>query len=538
MSTSDTSKPAIEDFLKPLSIDVATAHALARDLHQVFLKLSAESATQFLPTPISESILRPTAGREKGRYLAIDIGGTNLRAGFIELLGSENAPTTDRLEVHQEAKDTLHASNIHRALEKSWSISENLKNDNPESLFAWIGRCIAEVVREGCEIFDLPRDVELPMGVTFSFPMVQRTLSEATLMPMGKGFAFRSGIDIGKLLTKGYEKARNADLPRIKVAAILNDAVATLVAFIYESKEDDTHKASMGFICGTGSNATIPIRRKDLSYEKRPNKIKVLAGEPLQDVKIAVNTEWSINGSAPALHRYGLVSKWDTKLDSEGEIPGFQPLEYMTAGRYLGELGRLMMLDYLKARYDLDEQILPEKLRHRFGLTTTFLSHFKPIDQASILLGMLEAEFPRSTAGSSFEWTEDMASSLSRIAKTIEVRAAGIIAAAVIGLLACGGDVPLRDSLQDDGTKRPGQANGNRDTMNLIVGYTGGCITHFQDYLADCQIFLDAIITAEFGPDAPVRVTLSPCHDGGIKGAGVLCGASQVNKDNSSPKWL
>ncbi|KAI0843079.1 MFS general substrate transporter [Hypoxylon sp. FL0890] len=513
-------KSDIEEFLKPLSIDDATAHALSHELYQTFQHLSANSLNQFLPTPISESILRPTAGREKGR------GGTNLRVGFIELLGNEigangeNGVNGNGVNGNPDDSDVDSPSNIRRVLEKSWPILDVLKNENADSLFKWIGSCIAEVVREGCEVFNLPRDQELPMGVTFSFPMVQNTLSDATLMAMGKGFAITSRLHLGTHLINGYEKSKTSDLPPIKVAAILNDAVATLVSFIYQSKEDSTNKAAMGLICGTGSNATIPLRRSTLHKDKQPEKVKVLNGDSSDDMKIAVNTEWSINGTAPPLRKFGLVNKWDARLDAEGEAPGFQPLEYMTSGRYLGELGRLMLLDYLEHYLDIPTDILPQKLTTRFGLTTTFLSHFRPPDAAA-LLKKLKVEFPESTAKASFRWTEEIALALYKISKAIEVRAAGIIAAAIVGLLACAGDVPFRESLQDKTNGHtPGLERGPQ--VNLIVGYTGGCIVHFQDYLADCQKFLDSIIHTEFGDDAPVRVSLSPCHDGGITGAGVL----------------
>jgi hypothetical protein len=61
----------IDEFLRPLRIDVVTAHQLAHEFRQTFKQLAAESLHQFLPTPISESILRPTAGSEKGRYVTI-----------------------------------------------------------------------------------------------------------------------------------------------------------------------------------------------------------------------------------------------------------------------------------------------------------------------------------------------------------------------------------------------------------------------------------------------------------------------------------
>jgi hypothetical protein len=50
----------LDDFLRPLAID---GHAVLRLSHRLafaFTRLAAESMDQFLPTPISESMLRPT----------------------------------------------------------------------------------------------------------------------------------------------------------------------------------------------------------------------------------------------------------------------------------------------------------------------------------------------------------------------------------------------------------------------------------------------------------------------------------------------
>jgi len=38
---------------------------------------------------------------------------------------------------------------VNRLLEKSWPIQEQLKNNQAEDLFAWIGKCVAEVVGDG-----------------------------------------------------------------------------------------------------------------------------------------------------------------------------------------------------------------------------------------------------------------------------------------------------------------------------------------------------------------------------------------------------
>jgi hexokinase len=406
-----------------------------------------------------------------------------------------------------EVNGTGPSPHLRRLLEQSWPIQEHLKNENSESLFSWIGDCVSEVVRKGAETFTLSPDDELPMGVTFSFPMQQNSLAEAILMPMGKGFAVTSNLDLAGHLTAGYEKHRTPFLPRIRIAAIANDAVATLVSFVYQFPAQAHQKAAMGLIVGTGCNATLPLKLSSLHPSKRPVSISSLAGHDDSDVKIAVNTEWSIKGSAPPLQKLGLITPWDTELDQAGELPGFQPLEYMTAGRYLGELARLIFVDYYRAVLG-SPAALPAKLHQRFGLTTTFISHLYPESPVGPPLSQLEREFPPEEP--SFRWTPDLADALYRIAKAIEVRAAGIIAASTVGLLRCAGEIPPLDPA----------------TTELAVGYTGGCIQHFHSYLADTQRFIDEILDLEFGGHPPVRVVLTPCHDGGITGAGILVPAA------------
>lgn len=321
-------------------------------------------------------------------------------------------------------------------------------------------------------------------------------------MAMGKGFAITSDLDLGGHLMKGYEKHRTCEMPAIRIAAISNDAVATLVSFIYQFPAEAHQKAVMGLIVGTGCNATIPLKLSSLHQAKRPVSISVLPGQEVGDVKIAVNTELGINGTAPPLRKLGWTTQWDEALDKAGEAPGFQPLEYMTAGRYLGELARLMFIDYLRGVEKIPAESLPPRLRQRLGLSTTFASHLYPGSPRGELVQQVQAEFP------GFEWTETQAYALYRISKAIEIRAAGIVAASTMGLLDCAGEIA--------------EAKLGSQPRELVVGYTGGCIQYFQDYLADTQEFIDHVMEGR----GSTRITLRPCHDGGITGAGILVPAA------------
>ncbi|KAL2878938.1 hypothetical protein SGCOL_005636 [Colletotrichum sp. CLE4] len=566
---------ALQQFLQPLQVDTRKIHTLSSHFFSNFRDLALYADDQFLSTPISESILRHVSRKGHRRHLAIDIGGTNLRVGLVELQPEEeinaNKTSSSPSKPNGTASSSSSPTSTLYLKEEAWPIDDGVKADakgDPQLLFDWIGIRIASVVRNARKESLLPDDDEpIPLGITFSFPMIQRSIADAQIMTMGKGFSIKGHAMLGPLLIRGYDKARNAQskgmhsrpLPPISVAAISNDSVSTLVTFIYlfdefkstpqpkvKSKSKSISqspsliikKASMGLIVGTGCNATIPLPLTALGQNKWPAAVSTLPSEPAGLVRIAVNTEWSIRGTAPPLRELDFITAWDTALDEAlvgpGEIAGFQPLEYMTAGRYLGELGRLVLIDYLRTILGFDEFSLPAGLLLRYALTTTFLSHFKPADEnpsdPSPLLSKLEKEFPvgeveaeKGASYPSFQWTPTIAAALYHIAKAIEIRAAGIVAAATFALLKLADDIP------PPFPKNLEKHQGIPPAMELGVGYTGGCISHFQDYLADTQDFLDKIVKLEYsagGSDAPVRIILSPCHDGGIKGAGILAAAT------------
>lgn len=432
----------------------------------------------------------------------------------MELLGRQNGYANG----HSDDNSSQGSGRVRRFLEKSWPIDEHLKLGNSESLFQWIGQCIAMVIEAGCKEFHLPADAKLPLGVTFSFPSQQTSLSEALIKPMGKGFALESGLDLGASIRAGYTLCKADHLPDIEVAAIANDSVSTLVSFIYNYDASEKQRASMGLILGTGSNATVPLKLSRLHESKWPQSVSVLDGESAKDARIAVNTEWSIKGTAPPMRDLGIITKWDDLLSAQNETPGFQPLEYMTAGRYLGELGRIMLVDYMTNELKMPVDTLPKKLLQRHTLTTTFLSHFRPFDPL-VLLTSLRSQFPESS-GKGFAWTRHLAEALYRITKGIQYRAAGIIASAILALLTLADEVPAEAS-----------TDARVAAKELGVGYTGGCIIHFQDYLEDTQWFVDQLLAKRFNGSPPAKVVLSPCHDGGISGAGILVAAALSSKN-------
>jgi Hexokinase len=160
----------LEEFIKPLVPEESRLYTLARRFSEVYRHLALTSDQQFLPTPVT----RLPNGEEVGRYLAIDVGGSNLRVAFIELLGedadSDKSPS-------DKSRDTIRKAQrqrVRRTLEKAWPIQEHLKMDKAEDLFEWIGDCIAEVIADSLSSDATKGEIpeELEMGITFSFPIM------------------------------------------------------------------------------------------------------------------------------------------------------------------------------------------------------------------------------------------------------------------------------------------------------------------------------------------------------------------------------
>jgi hexokinase len=156
----------VEDVLAALTgfINDTTLLDLASRFSETYRDLAKSSTEHFLVTPVTAL---PT-GKEKGKFLSIDVGGTNLRVGFIELLGElENGGSDPEKPLPK----------IKRSGDKSWPIEDHLKMDQAEDLFAWIGDCIAEVITESLhdagasESLESSLGEELLLGITFSFPM-------------------------------------------------------------------------------------------------------------------------------------------------------------------------------------------------------------------------------------------------------------------------------------------------------------------------------------------------------------------------------
>lgn len=120
-------------------------------------------------------------GNETGKFLALDLGGTNFRVLYIELRGKE---------------DFIQKSKI-------YTIPNSFMLGSGEDLFDYIAECLSDYAKE----LNVQDDV-LPLGFTFSFPVAQQGLTEGILIKWTKGFNC-SGVvneNVVELLQKAIEK--------------------------------------------------------------------------------------------------------------------------------------------------------------------------------------------------------------------------------------------------------------------------------------------------------------------------------------------
>ncbi|KAG5994525.1 hypothetical protein E4U52_001053 [Claviceps spartinae] len=267
-------------------------------------------------------------GTEKGLYLAVDLGGTNFRVCSIML----NGDTTFNLTYNKVA------------IPKKLMVAKTA-----EELFAFLARQIELFLREHhAEHFESHkrrratastpmgyRDEQIfRLGFTFSFPVKQLGINKGKLIRWTKGFDIPDAIgkDVCRLL---QDEIDNRSLP-VKVAALVNDTVGTLMARSYTSS--GKHRSLLGGIFGTGTNGAY--------IEKTANIKKPIDGEYDRSTgEMVINTEW---GSFDNQLNVLPSTPWDKKLDAESVNPGIQMFEKRVSGMFLGEIVRLTIVDMIK----------------------------------------------------------------------------------------------------------------------------------------------------------------------------------------------
>lgn len=144
----------------------------------------------------------------------------------------------------------------------------------------------------------------------------------------------------------------------MRIVALINDTVGAMVASAYNDP-----KTIIGAIFGTGCNA---------AYVEDVGSIPKIAdcGLP-SDTPMAINCEY---GAFDNAHRVLPRTKYDIEVDRESPKPGEQTFEKMSAGLYLGEIFRLVIVDLYERGIIFKGHNLKKLTDEPYSLDTGFLS--------------------------------------------------------------------------------------------------------------------------------------------------------------------
>ncbi|KAF9156220.1 glucokinase [Linnemannia schmuckeri] len=262
---------------------------------------------------VQTHILGRPNGSETGTYLTLDIGGTYLRVVLIELSQGRKVSTR----------------------QKKYAIDPLLKIGEPKLLFDFMASCIDSFLLANEAV--IPKESQLDLGFTFSFPVLHTSVNSGTLIDWTKGYNCHGMV--GKDPAEFLQQALLSRNLTVNVAALMNDTVGTLLshAFTYP-------RTVVGLGLGTGSNAAY-IERVDRIGKRDTtvlgNNAEVIAQE------MVINVEFgAFDNERTVLPR----TMFDNKVDRKSLNPSKQLFEKMIAGMYLGEITRSVLLDLIDNR--------------------------------------------------------------------------------------------------------------------------------------------------------------------------------------------
>ncbi|KAJ2722140.1 hypothetical protein GGI07_003526 [Coemansia sp. Benny D115] len=246
---------------------------------------------------------RPT-GNETGTFLALDLGGTNLRVCQVTLKGNtEYTLEQQKFTISQEAKENR--------------------------LWDFIAESVGVFLEEH-GLTPAPGKRTIPCGFTFSFPIFQTGIASGNLSMWNKGFTVPNSVgrDVVNLTQSAFQRHH---VP-VEIVAIINDTVGTLMTSGYSHPD-----TQMGIIFGTGTNAAY--------WEDMANIPKWTGGD--RKGEMVVNLEWGAFDNATKVLPY---TPHDNKLNRKSPNHGLQVFEKMISGLFLGEVARNAILSLVDQR--------------------------------------------------------------------------------------------------------------------------------------------------------------------------------------------
>lgn len=378
------------------------------------------------------------SGKETGEYLAVDLGGTNLRVCLV----------------------TLHGEGRFEVTQTKYRLTEEQKQDEGQKLFDFCAECLGSFITDN--LGRTEKDEELPLGFTFSYPCSQERIEHGELIRWTKGFGAPNveGHDVGAMFEKSLKKFN----VRCKMTALINDTTGTLIASNYVDPN-----TKIACIFGTGCNAAYMEQAGNIP------KMDKLGLAPEQDM--AINCEWGAFDSFD--HQHLPRTKFDIIIDESSNKPGEQSFEKMIAGLYLGEVFRLVLTELIESGHMFLGQNT-YKLEKAYAVDTAFLSLMEsdPTDELLTVIGVFSYFFGLETTLEERVFFRDLA-------KLIGRRAARLSACGIAAIVSKKGYLEEGCAVGADGSlynKYPGFADRIHEALVDIFGEKGkNIVTHHAE---------------------------------------------------------
>ncbi|KAJ2916479.1 hypothetical protein MD484_g3907, partial [Candolleomyces efflorescens] len=439
-------------------------------------------------------------GSEKGTFLALDLGGTNLRVCEVVLNGDKTFSLT----------------------QKKYKVSETLKQGEASALFDYIADSVDAFLTSHAKTdYNNGRGTgdAVYLGFTFSFPVEQTALAKGKILTWTKGYAAKNAVgnDVVQLLQDAFDRKHM----HVKCIALVNDTVGTLLTRSYIAGG-----ALIGAIFGTGTNG---------AYVEEISNLKKLAGtSAAKGEHMIINCEWgAFNNSRTHLP----ITPYDNTVDRLSINPKYQTFEKFISGMYLGEIVRLIAVSLVDA---VPQPLLfkgksTAALNKHYGLDTSFMSQ---VEEAWIGEDRSEDAFELPPLGSVWDESKLNAKVLPKlqrlreiVATTLEYKLEDVsyrdaailrwLSELVANRSAVLSGVAVAAVLVQTGRGRfPGDTTtplkGQNDTLG--VGVDGSLVEHYPNYEKKIRHSVRVVV----GEDVEKRVDIGLAKDGSGVGA-ALC---------------
>lgn len=286
-------KEVISEFSATTEMIREVATNFRKDL-QIGLKDPKSSSMRML-----KSYVGLPSGDEKGEFLALDFGGTNVRVIRYRLEGNGKS------EIIKHVAEPLIVAGEYDYVGKG---------STAEQMFDFLARLIDDTIGGDHE-------TKFYLGHTFSFPSAQDDLNNAKLIIWTKEFA-TAGVEgevVNDLLLAALKRR---GINNVEPVAVINDTVAVLLSAAYKHSG-----IYVGSIYATGHNTCYlePSIHDPKCFGKGGMILNLECG--------------NFMNLTP--------NRFDSAFDRQSEKPGEQRFEKMVSGRYMCELFGMAIAELL-----------------------------------------------------------------------------------------------------------------------------------------------------------------------------------------------